>query len=520
MGWQDAPLVQQSAPKWASAPLVNAQPTDEQRPGYLDNLKAATEKAGAADIQHPGQAVPGMLEAGLNAVTGAVSPIPGAVTALVGRMGLDPDNPTGDYQKSKEFYTYQPRTESGQARAEQIGAAMRPVSDVMGKVGEYAGKAARTVGLPEQIAGDAEKMVPDMLSIATARAPEAVGGIKRSLTERANAPKEPTPPTKQQLSEQADAAYKRADDSGVVVTPESFDGVRQRILAMAQKQGIDPALHPDATAALARVVKAEGPQTLQQLETLRKISSDAEGSIKPADSRLASQMTDELDDYIDSLSDKDVVAGDATKAQALKEARDLYSRKKKTDAIDELVRRAELSAPNYSGSGMENALRTEFRALAKNQRRFRRFTPEEQAAIERVAKGGPAENALRMFGKLAPTGAVSGALSSGAGFLAGGPVGAVAVPALGFGARRAATGLTSRNVQLAQELMRRGPRGDVPAQAPSAEAQPSPASVLFLPRPAANESNSQMPQDLAASLNPNERRKRALAMLLMQQGLQ
>lgn len=264
-------------------------------------------------------------------------------------------------------------------------------------------------------------------------------------------------PSKKALSDAADAAYKRADEAGVVVTPESFGSLKDKIAGDMRREGIDPTLHPDATAALKRITESSGSLSLQELETLRRIANDAEGSIKPADRRLAGQMVDHIDEYIDSLTEKDVVSGDATKAKALKEARNFYSRKKKADEIDQLMSRAELSAPNFSGSGMENAIRTEFRALAKNEKRMRRFTQEEQEAIKRVAKGGPVENVLRMLGKLAPTGVVSGALSSGAGFVTGGPIGAVALPAAGAAARYAATRMTLGNAERANQLMRRGP---------------------------------------------------------------
>lgn len=266
-------------------------------------------------------------------------------------------------------------------------------------------------------------------------------------------------PSKAELSKAADAAYKVADESGVVVTPESFGTLKSKIVSQMERDGIDPTLHPDATAALKRITESDGSLSLQKLETLRRVANDAQGSIKPADRRLAGKMVDEIDDYIESLTEKDVVAGDATKAGALKQARNLYSRKKKADEIDQLVHRAELTASNFTGSGMENALRTEFRALAKNEKRMRRFTAEEREAIEHVAKGGKMENALRMLGKFAPTGIVSTALGMGSGFFAGGPFGSVALPAAGAAARHVATRMTLRNVERANELMRRGPLG-------------------------------------------------------------
>src|SRR5690606_40869921 len=64
----------------------------------------------------------------------------------------------------------------------------------------------------------------------------------------------------------------------------------------------------------------------------------------------------------------------------------------------------EVRASQFSGSGLENALRTEFRQLAMNPKRLRRFTQEEQRAIKEVAFGNPTSNTLRQIGKLAPTG--------------------------------------------------------------------------------------------------------------------
>ncbi len=65
----------------------------------------------------------------------------------------------------------------------------------------------------------------------------------------------------------------------------------------------------------------------------------------------------------------------------------------------------------------------------------------------RAIVGSPDQNALRLVGKLAPTGIVSGALSSGAGYQMGGPIGAVAIPATGFAARKGAERMQDGFVQ-------------------------------------------------------------------------
>jgi hypothetical protein len=263
------------------------------------------------------------------------------------------------------------------------------------------------------------------------------------------------PPSIDELKAQAKAAYKRADDAGIKVSGNSVKALKVRIVS--DLKDIDSTLHPDATAALKRVTSAKGDLSLADLETLRKIASDAEGSIKPADARLAGKIVDHIDDFVENLGDKDVLSGTPEAALALKEARGLYSRQKKAEDINRLFERAEISAPNFSGSGMENALRTEFRSLAKNDRKMRRFNAEERAAIKKVAMGGPLENLLRQIGKAAPTGIVSAGMGTMAGFAMGGPLGAAALPALGTAGRFAATRMTMKNANAAETLMRRGP---------------------------------------------------------------
>lgn len=264
-------------------------------------------------------------------------------------------------------------------------------------------------------------------------------------------------PSVEELGAQAKAAYKRASEAGIKIAPASFKNLKQKIHARLQQEGVDSGLHPDTTRAFKKIAQTQGELTLDQLETLRKVASDAKGSIKPADRRLASIVVDELDDYVGALSRKDLTSGDPKAAAALDEARGLYTRQKKSEEIQNLIDRAEIKAgANYTSSGMENALRQEFKALALNKNRIRRFNAEEQAAIKKVAMGGSKmENAVRLIGKLSPSDRIGQIL----GFLSAASTGFIglAVPAVGTVARGIATRATKRSAAAAEELMRRGP---------------------------------------------------------------
>jgi hypothetical protein len=113
---------------------------------------------------------------------------------------------------------------------------------------------------------------------------------------------------------------------------------------------------------------------------------------------------------------------------------------------------------------MENSIRVQFRQLANNQTKLRRFTKEEQELIKDVARGGPVDNVLRYFGKLSPTGVISGGIATGAGYALGGTTGAVAVPAMGAAAREmAGARMQSKVDELISQILMGRPVGREPA---------------------------------------------------------
>lgn len=256
----------------------------------------------------------------------------------------------------------------------------------------------------------------------------------------------------------AKSYYKQMEDAGVEVAPTGTRKLADEIAVAAQKANIDPTLHPRGTAALKRVQDAaDKPLSFEKLDQLRQIVKEAGSSPDKGERRIAGVLTEALDDFVSRVGGSDVSAGDAAAAKAaLGKAQELWSKFGKLETVDDLVERAKISAPNFSGSGLENALRTEFRTLAKNQNKMRTFTAKEQEAIKKVAKGTAPSNAARMAGKFAPTGVVSTVLSGGAGAAAGGGIGAVALPAMGFAARQLATVLTKRHVAQLETVIRNG----------------------------------------------------------------
>jgi hypothetical protein len=434
----------------------------------------AMRDVGRAAVRAPLTIGDTALTVGRNMVAAPVAGLAGAVTAplgfIPGMQGVGARN----VERVQNFIAGQPLTDGGEA----VSGALAYPFEKLAQAGDWAGqKASDATGSPLIGAGvnTAIQSIPALLGgratikrgnsgpgnprrVAGAGEVEAARPVPAQAERVGGLERVPeTAPSIDDLRAQAKDAYKRASDAGIKVSQNSLNGLKSRIASDLKKEGLDPTLHPSTSAAVKRVLGAKGELTLDDLETLRKISKDAETAIAPADRRLASKIVEHIDDYVEDLDFKDVVSGDPAKAAALKEARGLYSRMKKAEEIETLIDRAKISAPNFSASGMENALRTEFRALAKNERRMRRFNAEERAAIRKVAMGGPLENILRQVGKLAPTGVVSMSMGSLGGFVLGGPAGAAALPAAGAASRYAATRMTMKNANAASDLMRRGP---------------------------------------------------------------
>jgi hypothetical protein len=355
-----------------------------------------------------------------------------------------------------------------------------------------AGEYARTIGefAPAAIAGPGRALAKTAMAVLPGAASETAGRLAQGTgptaegaarvagalagglpAARLAAPRAAAraAPSTEELRTAAQSAYARAEQAGLTVAPQSFHNMAVGTAIAAKRAGIDKSLHPEAMAALNRMItaaKSGQPLSLQELDTLRQVVKDAAASPKASERRIAQILVGRLDDYMETLTTKDVLAGDAkTAVNAVREARGLWSRMRKGEVIDDLIDRARnATGANYTQAGMETALRQQFRLLANNKALMRTFTKEEQGAIRRVVRGGPIENVLRLAGKFAIRGPLSGGVSLGvAGFID--PVSAGVIAGTGELARRGAAALTARNANRVGEAVRGGidPQSTLPA---------------------------------------------------------
>ena len=160
--------------------------------------------------------------------------------------------------------------------------------------------------------------------------------------------------------------------------------------------GFDPRTMPEVDAALAQLT-APTRKTVHELQTLRLIVGNAAKS-GTAPQRLAGkQLLDEFDDYVMNAPAGATVSGDAKALQAWKDARADYAKMKKGELITEIIENAEVSKGTKEG-----AISSQLSALAKNPKKMRFFSAEEQTAIREAAKGGKLQSTLRVLGTFAP----------------------------------------------------------------------------------------------------------------------
>lgn len=273
-------------------------------------------------------------------------------------------------------------------------------------------------------------------------------------------------PTAQELADQAGALYQSARASGVTATPAQTSQVASKINSIARSENVVlPSgkvnqTYPKLAGVLNVFEEYDGlPIDVGQMQAIRRNLQDAAKSLDPGERRIATMMLGEFDDFAHGV------------APELAEASSLYWRSKMGEMIDEAIELAENRSSQYSQSGMENALRTQFRQLNAQiiKGRVPGVTPELAAQVKLVADGGPIENLARSVGKFSvrgPVSAIPSILAGTAGAAFGGPVGgalaagAVALPA--EIARRVAEKGTVHNANIASALARAG--GALPSQ--------------------------------------------------------
>lgn len=281
--------------------------------------------------------------------------------------------------------------------------------------------------------------------------------------------RKPTLPTVDEIRVDAKAAYDAADNSGVSFTPQAATRLRDNVVNSLTNFGYDPALQPGAKAVLDRIeaLAASGNHvTFKGLDTIRKVAGNGFVPGNAANNKAVSQIIGAIDDLVANPVAGDVIGGNAADAgTAVAAARELWSRLAKVDTVRKATERGDLNAAaSGTGTNWENTTRQALKSVALNENAVRGFKPDELAALRAAIQGSPDQNALRLLGRLAPTGIISSGIGigggAGLGAALGGPTGALiggyATPAVGIAARTAASAMEGRSVNRLLDIIMAG----------------------------------------------------------------
>lgn len=343
-----------------------------------------------------------------------------------------------------------------------------PAATLGGRVVAGATSGALQGGLYGALAGEGEGRVKEaergaLLGGGIGGAAPVVGAGVRKLSDRlaanrfiANAPETDA------LEYAGNRAFDAADAIAPMTPQNEFQQFVARVKPVLWKEGLDPTMTPKASGVLARfedeALAGSGPNgQLPQMDTLRRIAASVARSNDADERRIGKILLREFEGMIDNVSPQ--------YGQALSDANQAWSQFKKSQLLDDAMERGSRAA-----SGVENGIRIEFNKILNNPKLRRGLSPEQVAAMEQVVEGTIPGNILRRVGKFSPgTGRQGSALIStlggglgaaGTGALTGstllGAAGAVAVPAVGYGAQKLAEASTVRSANLARALAATG----------------------------------------------------------------
>lgn len=303
----------------------------------------------------------------------------------------------------------------------------------------------------------------DLASIATPISPAS--RLAGAAVPPAIAPPAAEVPTAMELKAAAQAGYKAPEVAAVEIKPAAVTNLAASIENDLLQRGFRPTAKSagDTFGEIRDLRVPSGVESVKvaDLDTARQalgnLSREVDAIGQPtAEAAAAGRAISKIDEFLPNLSQSDLLAGDAQKANSiLQEARANYKAYKQSSLVDTKQGNAELQAAStYGGGNINNATRQAFRPLLKNNEAgLSGFSPAASAQANQVVKGGALGNTMRQLGRLAPTGPVNMGIHVGAALGTGGATIPVAIGA--YAAKKIGEGITRSEVQKLNDIIRR-----------------------------------------------------------------
>lgn len=281
-------------------------------------------------------------------------------------------------------------------------------------------EAAKAPVLPSTVAAGVGQTVTEatdnpFLGMAAGVATGAVGGLKPAKYETI---------TPQEVLDRAKKNYDILDQSNFKLGLTSFNRAMADSVQGLRKLGYDPE-DMKAVAGAIKQVFSNKPKTVEELMILRRFLKNAAKSEKSTERLVASKLVDDFDDYVLNAKPNQIISGSSDDMQAWQEARKYYGQFKRSEIFATMLDNAQ-----FSKSPPEAYLKSEISNLAKNQKRMRLFTKDQQEAIRKAATDDNIQSSLRLIAKFTPMT----------------PAAAIFTAVSPFGAYTAAAGMTAKEL--------------------------------------------------------------------------
>lgn len=293
---------------------------------------------------------------------------------------------------------YDPQTTAGEYA--QTIAEFAPSALVGGPAGiARRAVAAGVAGAGSEAAGQAaEEYAPSLETpariIGAFASPAGLSKIKNK-TIQATFKRSMERPSLQSLQDAKNAAYAAVDKAGVKFGPNEMNQIVAKANARVADFNYVPEVDLQTKAALKTIqAQMDSTMTVGQLDKLRQ------NLYKRYSAARNEQGIRGIIDIID-----EAIEAKAPANRLMTTAREANKRYKKLEMLEDAFKKAELdTAASGSGGNIVNNYRRAVASILKNKRKAQFFQDYEIKMMQQFVEGKMSDNALRLIGKMSPTG--------------------------------------------------------------------------------------------------------------------
>jgi hypothetical protein len=204
----------------------------------------------------------------------------------------------------------------------------------------------------------------------------------------------------------AAANYAKMDEAGVTVKPKSALDMVGNLRTELDNNNFIPKTDTKIANALDTFQEIIGTERVpfNKIEKLRSIATNLSNDADSNTRRLGKVMVEGVDDYISSLTGRDIIAGKDgldKSVQAVMAERKDWRAASKAQVVQDAFDTADARANNPKKSEAE-LVRTQLENILANKKKRNMFNEAEINAMKSVVGGGPVENFLSILSRFDP----------------------------------------------------------------------------------------------------------------------